>query len=847
MTSKKRILVILFLCILGFGLWFLMNSPNRNELPFNQGTTSLKDAPSESAKAKPSTKENPDLERETLGIKNNLELIPETERLKVQVRHGVTKELMKNVTIQWQVVDKGSRTKEEDFEKLLTASENFQTTGNDGAIWVARPKTRNIEFQVNHGELYGRGYYWAEIAQEIATVFVFQDQTIRVHVQNHNGSPANHIRVSFAGENPLTGKSTEFHSAITNQEGIAVLTHMQLHRPHPKSSRGQDKLFIVACIASMNPPMRGFDYGKEMPHEVELKLPPLGYAQIRALQETGAPFPDGIRISLQGSRPGRPGTESLNQVFLRTEPIRGWNQKPLVQGAATFPVALQEHLEFALNLPDHQKHPWGSGLGPSLEGETKVFTLQIPEELCFLHLRLLDRNGNPLANQQAVANLLNSGWHERFRGATDAKGIFRIPIDNRKVSPSDEHREGKYPRALAVYGNLEHGVRITGIYPLDKDLDPGTNIGGNLVLGAALLAQGQVVDPQGRGLGAAQIFLRAEADFLDSPLRNLDGGETFWTNSKGQFQLWGNPGSGGIRLQVIRPPFLPIDSVFQAGNAEITVVMKPSSQQKLQVQLPMGAQTSALSLLFRKQNEGEPEVTTIGSGFPADGSPLDLSNLAEGRYSIAISLQGVNAPFFNLENLDFTSGATQDPRLLPLDLRPHLAVGEVQVYGIHGEPLKDFQYRFVGEYNRLFGQSGTPILFAKSSNQVQIWGQNSRATVVTLSSTRQEVHLQPAFQLQLQALAMPILPEGTTYSLFLSNQENQFRQIFSWSPQQLESIHLPYPGRYVLQVFAQYRLGDQRETKREEYLLLNGQDELGFEIPDSGGMQTVNVRMTQRP
>ncbi len=788
--------------------------------------------------------ESSDLERDDLVAKNDIDLIPENERLQVQVLHAVTKELMKNVTVHWQVVEPGSQTKPEDFDRLLMASKDFQSTGKDGAIWIKRPEKRNIEFQVNTGELYGRGYYWARIAPDIATVYVFPDQTLRVHVQHHDGSHAQNIRVSFAGKNRRTGKSTEFHFAKTNQEGIALLSHMQLFRPHPRSSQGKDSLFVVAGIASVNPPMRRFSVGEEMPHEIELKLPPLGIAQVRALQETGSSFPDGWRVSLQGSRPGHPGTESLNHVFLRPEPIRGWNQEPLVQGVATFPVALQEHLEFAIHLPDHHKLPWDSGLGPTLEGETKVFTLQLQEAPCYLNFRLIDRNGNPLARQQVVANLLTSGRQGRFRGTTDAEGVLRVPVDDRIAASSDDDRQGLAPRALAVFGDLEHGVRITGVHLLDKDLDPGNNLGGDLVLGAALLAQGQVVDQQGQGLRGAQVRILAEPNFQGAPHRNLDGGETFWTNTKGQFQLWGNSGSGAIRVQVTRQPFLPTDSVFLAGNAEITVVMKPSAQQQLQVQLPTGAHSNLLRLEFQSTGSGP---TWLLPDIPVDGSPLDLGAYPEGVYTLRIRLRGVNAPILSVENVDLTSGAAQDPRLLPLDLRPYLNMGEVQVFGIHGEPLKEFHYRFAGNDGGLVGQSGVPFPFAKSSNQVQIWATDSRASVVTLSRTTQEVHLQPAFPLQLQATALPVLPENATYSLLLSSPENQFLQIIPWDPQQLKSIHLPHAGLYHLQVFTQYRLVDQPKTKREDYLLLDGQDELDFEIPDSGGVHTVNVRVSKKP
>ena len=748
-------------------------------------------------------------------------------------------------TVYWQVVPRGETTPDALYDSQLLASPDQSSSGETGSFLLERPLEQDIEFLVKSGDLCGRGRYRSAWKPDAALVPVYLDRSLRVQVLHHDGSPAPGIRVSFAGIRPRTGKSTEWAFAHSNIDGVAVIPHMQLHDPHPQSMGGDDIPAVIACIASATPPMQRFEVGQSPPNEMELHLPPLGFAEVHALRADGNSFPDGQEVSLQGSRPGSPGTGSMGYAFLRLEPVRGLETRPLKDGAAVFPVALGEELEYGLHLQDHQTFPWGFGKGPMEVGQTVRFEIRLEEEPCYLRMRIVDRDGQALAGQEVSVQPLHSGYGVSTSITSDTKGFLQIPIEDRFAPVRSEGLSYLPPRSLMLTCAPRLGVRLAGLRQIGEDLKPGINHSEDLILGATLLAQGQVTDIHGVGIAGVQLRFQADPKKLDGALGSPAGISGLLTDAQGRFQLWNASGFEGILLKATRHPYRPGEARFRAGAAEVEIILRESSGHSIQVLLPEGANSDPVQLMFTRQGNAK-HPTVLSTGPPADGSPMDLWHFPEGTYDIEVKLRGLQKPILELKDVHLSADALQDPRLKPLDLRPFLALGSVEVQGSRGSPIEEFRFGFEESNNSHNGISGEPILYVKESNRIEVWTSKTRRSTVPLSQTTQRVLLEPAFEIPVRIEASPILEEGASIMAYLTAADRSFHGGFPIDVQAPKPIHLSAPGTYRVTVNIVYQMESSGEQRRPVSLLLDGGNSLDFEVPVTGHPPPLILRLSQR-
>jgi hypothetical protein len=414
-------------------------------------------------------------------------------------------------------------------------------------------------------------------------------------------------------------------------------------------------------------PLR-LDLERDFERVVEWRLPPFGAVEVRVLDPRGSPVPDGTVVALEEADDAktREVTSACSGGVARFERL----------GLSTL-FDVRARVDLGADVPSLRVE------GLSHHGELRRVELRIGAQETWLSARVLAVDGEPLSAERLRIQLVTV---ERdlldLGGRTDREGVLLVSV---------EKLERDAPRQLLLRRREQAQSLLVDLPAVVRG---ATNELGELrLLQDELIACGQVLDAEGLGVPSAYVEARpleVSPPASRHPLRERQAPRAI-ISEDGRFELR-EPDlrdaappryllcareSGGVRCSV------PLEVARGATNVVLRLVAAGGVAGLLL--LPEGLPSGALNL-----------VLVDGAGVPFPTSDflrgaetwLHADALPPGSYTLQLRLAAWHEPIAVLSGLVVPSGGVcSDPRLRPLDLRPHVHVIELDLERADGAPL----------------------------------------------------------------------------------------------------------------------------------------------------------------
>ncbi|MFO1076766.1 MAG: hypothetical protein U1E73_03465 [Planctomycetota bacterium] len=516
-------------------------------------------------------------------------------------------------------------------------------TGADGTVHVALPERGAVAACAT-----GASGSAVAVAGAVAVTL---DSRVEVYVEvfGADGRPAVGVPVSV-----FAGNSNGFSSVVcTDRSGRARV-----------QARRAVRLEVRALIAGRKPVAIEVPAGYlgKRPELLRLDLPPLG--RVHTLGRLGPH----VALTLSAGSTGVPPTRVdddgawFDHVALDTEV------------AATLEQRFREPVRIA-------------GPGPTAVGG--IATLDVSgaagaAAMLTAKGRLLDADGKPVADARLWACVLGEGVASTFLApTTDAAGRFELAIDTKGLG------DGEAALIVAPRPHLVSGDTQIASAPLAADPRGAVELGELRLQDEPVLAQGRVVDLEGKPLAAVQVVVRQVVG------ARLVARPPWWetrTAADGTFTLRGfDPRRGALRIGVEGKNVLAED--VAAGPGDLDVVVRAARPGRLRVTFADGA-PSWLQIELQKQEPGS-RPRRIGG---------EDAKVWPGRYDLVMKYLG--RPLMRIDGIEVRSGtACDDPRIRGVDWRRYVQEFMVQLQDTAGAPLS-------GHVTVSNGQDGGRKLFA---------------------------------------------------------------------------------------------------------------------------------------
>lgn len=717
---------------------------------------------------------------------------------------------------------------------------NGQTTqaNAEGIVFIPMPGPgQRISLACHDLDLFGFRYQVAAIPDEIQELTVCKYVSISVSVRYSNGSPATNFPVSFASHDEHYDNilATEW----TDNQGRALLHRFFWSLDEELQSHGVYLGMPNHAATSVVLPA-----GIPFPDPIELTVPDHGFVRIQAFQSDGSLFPDGTGVRILATPPPSEAMEG-NQPFsfgekprtLSHNPKMGFARGKIHEGYARFPVALNQDLEFGVEYSEHREQLLGGGKGPTFPGQEVA--LEIHEEVSrsFLVGRFLDESGKPRGRTSVFLYMETSGGSNGETILTDESGEFRFPVQKARLPQAPQDSQRIPYRRLRYSVNDGLGRGHYGLLELSLDLDPGDTRIPDIRLDAPLLFGGTTVDEGGTPIpGVSLICSVKETNGHSRHVRRAHLASLI-TDQEGNFQLFGKRPEPLLQVKAMKSDRAPKDFDLENGVDGQFLNLSTGNRAFLRVLLPEGMPEDSISVKYHSTSPEGHTTSRTRNLRQRDGTmPIDLT---EGTYKVSLSLQSTGAIVFEAPDVVIGSGAPQDPRLDPIDLRDSISKHVFMVYDPKGNLLPSFQAKAEAMEGDLFWssirthRSGATLFLNKQTASVFILAEGYSGVKVPVTEGVQEVHLLPEATLQLRVFGLPELEENNSYLLLIGHSGTGNSEQVSLKNGEITEMKIPLRGTWSVSLLLRrdpYPEGESPFTT----VLLNGQEFIQLEVPTEG-------------
>lgn len=517
------------------------------------------------------------------------------------------------------------------------------------------------------------------------------------------------VRVVDAAGEPATGVSVSLRMRVGGQgegrkgagtsrapDGLARidLTDLAELRAQAPAIGLSFSFFVQADVASATPVRTALEGWPEEGQRVELTLPPAGALRVRLLTREGEPL----------ASEGQLGWWWVPADVAAADPSCAYERVPSHLLDAPAGEATIEGVGLGLTLSVTGSAPgFGSvtlrGIeGPTAPGEVRALELRLGPPLASVRLRVLDPQGNPLANQplrgefwidpdrvpSPAAGPLRPTWLS-FTSDADGLVTFWTAPGAKEAAPRlDVSRRARDRDASA------DETWLLGSAFLPRVLGEGelADLGELRLQPVPVIAEGRVLDAHGNPVARANLaFLERFGDGPELPWFNLPDGR-LTTVADGAFRLRGRfPRALGVQVEAKGFALLRREDL-EVGARGLELRLAPAEAP---------APSGALTLDVRIDPEVFPDALILRidgrdhdrrpDWFP--GRALTFERVPPGRYAVSVETRAGGLEVARVEDVEVRAGETaEDSRLLPFDVRGLARTVRLEVLRPDGSPRR---------------------------------------------------------------------------------------------------------------------------------------------------------------
>lgn len=573
---------------------------------------------------------------------------------------------------------------------------------------------------------------------------------VKVKVTDCRGKPARGVTVG------LCYQDSHFYArarATTDKTGTCrIERNKRIQR---------DKLRVVAMIATDEPVQLDFLASESTDEPLALQLPPCGQVRFILYGEDERP----AKLLERATLVIKPN-DMMHRPPMRVAPARFE-----ADGALFAHVGLGLRVEVQANINGIRESINFASKGPTREHELIVVEGRLNVGPPILRLRVLDQQGQPLANQDVGTLKRSKQYFDHITDTTDADGYLNIPVSNRKPDRIyillREESEGTVYRGAAHIecANLKPGKQDFGDVQLEEE---------------PVIAKGQLLDPNKQPVPG--VWLRGRTTIASNGSGGGSSSGKRWyfthrvrTDKDGRFELRElHPLDHSIQLSIQGKEWAHAD-----GTLEVT---PDGSEQTFAV-----SRAGTLSGTCAEPLEGmllEVTATRRGSnrkhmGQIADGK-FSIINLPAGTYDVEIGKQGGLV----VKGVELPKpGEPQDARLQNIKWREHFQVIETKVTDDEGKPLQRvLVWCLVKQEGGGWSGSGARTnedgiarqLAPKKDLQIKVEPEGYLKQVFTEDVTNLHVKLKAIAPIKVHIVGLPKLPDGIFANVSVESVQARF-------------------------------------------------------------------------
>lgn len=265
-----------------------------------------------------------------------------------------------------------------------------------------------------------------------------------------------------------------------------------------------------------------------------------------------------------------------------------------------------------------------------------------------------------------------------------------------------------------------------------------------LPLTVSLVAEGIVVDEEGRGLPGAVVVAMDPISY-----EREAGGSPCGTraDAEGRFRLFSPILRGGIEIIVRAEGFVRVRRMAVAGAKELRFVLPKGAGLKGSVLFPEGASPEQLCPVLR--TPGTPEGKELEFTFDWLGR-FRLANLIPGSRNLSIHSGHPAGPVLHrVDGILLEAGTVgRDPRLQAIDLRPLVQPVELEVVDAAGKSAWGVTATVIGKegtFRATRGSQNGSLSFhlPRGDFEVRVEAGECRPAVIRVPPGKQKVVLEP--------------------------------------------------------------------------------------------------------
>ena len=545
------------------------------------------------------------------------------------------------------------------MELAAWSTATIQTDRQGEAQFMVRESSPYYMVYARQGGRWGASYVSEEEQNEIVTVTINPDVTIRARVLDPRGRPVAGVPIGLCDEEDVPLRRTSHNEETNTPDGIATFYHAQRYI----SPRwGQQGALLLTC-ATAEPVYSPIDFTAIPAQPIDLYLPATGSVVVTVVDRLGAPHMGlagriDATLSVQTDK-----GEHSNYVRLEGNEL----EVPHVE------IGLQLRLE----LESEELSGAVDFAGPTQQGE-RVEQQLIATRQPTLSGRLVNDRGEPQKGYWHAVHIQTKPGYEKQYFETTDDGHFHIPIPPLTDNP-DAARGIRFERTIPTFE--EQAWIDLGDLPLIS----GRNEIGNIVLSKPpIVVAGWVFDDAGQPVSGAQmqiLYGTADAAYNVSVAK----GSGFTSTADGAFELRAYWLADELLLGANKGWNFGELVRLDRGTTGVRYVLPRVGQVVIPVTF-VGAMTVDHALFTRTNRATGSVKGTIAESAFEDGK-VHWRAVPPGRYDFAIRIIGTSAPLALISDVEVLGG---ESKTLPAqEVGEGVQEIQVQVVGPNGAPVKD--------------------------------------------------------------------------------------------------------------------------------------------------------------
>lgn len=571
---------------------------------------------------------------------------------------------------------------------------------------------------------------------------LFAPRFVTVQVLNSRGKPARNVAVG------LGRQSNYFQATVHGKTDATGICKLAL----TDRQRGSD-LQVAALIASAKSIDAAFQ-ADAIPNEpLQLRLPPCGQVRFILYGEDERPSKTLRRAVLNTTQ----STGGGNMDFARithTQPIQPTQLDP--DGAMFSHVALDLDISISAFIKGIPEALQFEATGPTREHEMIIVDGRINTGPPIVSFRVLDQQGQPLANEGLGKVLYSADNYDYSTTKTDANGEITIAFQ-----PEPPESIYLLRRSKSEGSDYRGAVRI-----LLGELKPGKQKLADVKLqDEPVIASGTVVDAEDKPI--AGLWLRSKTTITSGGSGGGSGGPEMWhhthrvrTDEQGHFEIREvAPADHALRLSLDSKTWAPLEEAFTLSAGDQGETFRVGIATQLEGEWLGDLEDTRLVL--KATNRATKMETT---GHMRNGK-YAITGIPAGSYDITFG-RHVNYKIENVQSVK--EGGAQDARLQSDEWRKHFQLLETTVTNENNKPLEDITVWYYVKHKN--GSRGRGVRTDKDgkarqlaplkNSSIKIKDNGYQPQVFENDLKNLKVQLKPLAAIAVQIVGIPKLPSG---------------------------------------------------------------------------------------